>query len=376
MKKLYNGLLFFITFLTLASCEDFMDIHKEFIEGGEVIYAPKPDSVSFIAGKGRILFRCWMYNSPNVKSIDIFWNDGKDSLIIPVKLNAGIDSLESVLTNMPEKSYTFDIKTTDNFGHSSLSTVDFGSSYGETYNSTLTNRRIKKIELSDKGGVVEWFSAAEGLVANEVRYLKNDGTQAVVSMPAGDYSVSCPDAKAGSSLEFRSSFIPENESIDTFYTAWTTHPDLFPSTYLYDRSNWSVLECSDETASDGGGMATLIDDDLGSYWHSNWEGENTPLPHWAIIDMESAKRICQLNVYRRPGNTDANTVQIFVSDSNDANDSSWVKIGEGVFTDGDSMQINVPSSVNTEKGRYLKIYLPDSNRDPFTSIAEIYVYGN
>ena len=129
MKKLYNGLLFFITFLTLASCEDFMDIHKEFIEGGEVIYAPKPDSVSFIAGKGRILFRCWMYNSPNVKSIDIFWNDGKDSLIIPVKLNAGIDSLESVLSNMPEKSYTFDIKTTDNFGHSSLSTVDFGSSY-------------------------------------------------------------------------------------------------------------------------------------------------------------------------------------------------------------------------------------------------------
>ena len=103
MKMIYSLLAFILCVSVLSSCDDFMDVHKEYIEGGEIIYAPKPDTVSFIAGKERILFHCRTYNAPNVKSVDIYWNDGLDSLIVPVSLGAGYDSLNVVLDNMPEK---------------------------------------------------------------------------------------------------------------------------------------------------------------------------------------------------------------------------------------------------------------------------------
>ncbi|WP_106832150.1 DUF4998 domain-containing protein [Parabacteroides pacaensis] len=375
MKKIYSIVLFSLSIFFLASCEDFMDIHQEYIEGGEIIYAPKPDSISFIAGKGRILFRCRAYNSPNVKTVNVYWNDGADSLIIPVTFNAGLDSIEQVLDNMPEKSYTFNVRMVDNFGHNSLTVTNFGSSYSDAYLATLNNRRIKNVALTDKGGIIDWYSAPEGLVRNEVRYTKNDGTLAIAQMPEKDYSVTCPDIKAGSFFEYRSLYIPEEEAIDTFATAWVKWEEALPTEYKYDRSDWKVLAVSDETASDGGGMNTLIDDDLSTYWHSQWDGGNAPLPHWAIIDMQSPKKMAKVELYRRPGNTDAKTAQIFVNDKPEADDAGWTKVAEGVFGDGDKLQIDIPSSVVTTKGRYLKIYLPDTNRDPFTSIAEIYVYG-
>jgi hypothetical protein len=69
-------------------------------------------------------------------------------------------------------------------------------------------------------------------------------------------------------------------------------------------------------------------------------------------------------------------VQYFVGDDPDADAATWVKIAEGAFSSGDKLTIDIPESVNTAQGRYLKLLLPDSNRDPFTSIAEVYVYGN
>lgn len=376
MKKIYSLLVFALCILSFSSCEDFMDIHKEYIEGGEIIYAPKPDTVSFIAGKGRILFKCRAYNSPNVKSINLYWNERLDSLIIPVSLSAGYDSLEVVLDNMIEKSYTFNIQLEDNFGHKSLSVTDFGSSYGDFYQSTLIDRRVKKISLSDNGGLIDWYSAGEGLVANEIKYTKSNGAQTVIRMPAKDYSVLCPDLKAGSQFEFRSLYIPEEEAIDTFYTEWSKYEEDFPAIYTFDRSNWEVLACSDQKESDGGGMKTLIDGDLGTFWHSAY-GPDAPLPHWAVIDMTSAKKICRFDVYRRPGNTDGKTVQLFIGNNKEADASGWTQVAEGVFpASGDKVQIDIPASTSTDLGRYLKIVLPDSNRAPFTSIAEIYVYGN
>ena len=87
--------------------------------------------------------------------------------------------------------------------------------------------------------------------------------------------------------------------------------------------------------------------------------------------MASAKNIAYFTIYRRPGNTDAKTVQFYLGDSSDPN-GTWTLAGEGVFGSGDMMSLD---NTNQATGRYLKIYLPDSNREPFTSIAEIYAYG-
>ena len=372
MKRIYCLAVFVASVLSFTSCDDFMDVHKEYIEGGEIIYAPKPDTINFIAGKGRILFNCRTYNAPNVRSIDIYWNDGLDSLIVPVELKTGYDSISVILDNMEEKSYTFDVRTTDNFGHKSLYLTDFGTSYGEIYQSRLSDRRIKTVSLSDKGGVVSWYFAPGDLVCSEIRYTKNDGSQSIVETSSTKDVVELPEVKPGSSIEYRSLFIPETVAIDTFATAWKTFETVIPEEYKYDSSSWTVLAASDESA-DHGGRVALLDGDLSTFWHSEWETESAPMPHWAVIDMQSQKKISRIEIYRRAGNTDTKSVELYVSDQSNGNVDGWKKIGNAVFVDGDSLSISIPESA--EQGRYLKLLLPDSNNEPSTSVAEIYVYG-
>ena len=350
-----------------------MDIHKEYIEDGEIIYAQKPDSVSFVAGKNRILFKGWMYNAVNVKTLNILWDNGADSISIPVTFNTEMDSIEVMIPDMPEKSYTFNVYAIDNFGHKSLNVTDFGSSYGDVFASSMIDRRIKSVDLTDKSGIIEWFSAPEGLVYNEVRYEQLDGEQSILRVPDSIFtSILSPRPAANTDFEYRSLYIPEEESVDTFYTEWVNYPELFPSSFLYDRSNWSVVDFSDDKPSDGGGVTTIIDGDLNTFWHSQW-GPDLPLPHWAIVDMESPKQIAYFDVYRRAGSTDTKTVQLFVSNNADPDSEDWIVIGEGEYISGDKLTIESSSDF---AGRYLKINLPDSNRPPFTAVAEIYVYGN
>lgn len=374
MKRIYSLTAFLASVLSFFSCEDFMDIHKEYIEGGEIIYAPKPDTISFIAGKDRILFNCRTYNAPNVRTVDVYWNDGLDSLIIPVELNTDYDSISVVLENMEEKSYSFNVRTTDNYGHKSLYLTEFGTSYGNIYQSTLNDRRIKSVSLSEKEGSIEWFSAPSGLVRSEIRYIMKNGLQVVKQMPSADYTVKLSDVKTGSSFEYRSLFIPEEASIDTFATAWKTFGTPIPEEYKYDTGSWTVLSASDESA-DHGGKIALLDGNLSTFWHSAYADGDAPLPHWVVIDMQSQKKISRIEVYRRAGNTDTKSVELYVSDEPDVNTANWTKIGSGTFVEGDSISISIPESVNTQKGRYLKVLLPDSNRQPYTSVAEICMYG-
>lgn len=375
MKKIYALIVFIISALSIISCDDFMDIHKEYIEGGEIIYAPKPDSLKFIAGKGRILFKCRTYNAPNVRSVDVYWNDGLDSLIIPVELNTGYDSISVLLDNMEEKSYTFNIRTTDNFGHKSLYLTAFGTSYGEIFQSTLNDRRIKDISLLDKEGILEWYSAPKNLVKNEIRYVKKDGSQVTVEIPSTDYIIKLAEVKAASSIEYRSLYIPEKECVDTFFTAWKTYEIPFPEEYKYDRSSWAVVAASDEELSDGGGKGAILDGDFNTYWHSAYEDGHAPLPHWLVVDMKTSKKISRIELHRRSANKDTKTVELYVSDQPDANVDDWVSIGNVVFGDASNISLTIPESVDTMKGCYLKILMPDSNREPFTNIVEMDVYG-
>lgn len=374
MKRIYSLVAFAVSVLFFTSCDDFMDVHKEYIEGGEIIYAPKPDSVNFIAGEGRILFNCRTYNAPNVRSVDVYWNDRLDSLIIPVELSTGYDSISVILDNMEEKSYTFNIQTTDNFGHKSLFVTSFGTSYGDVYRATLNDRGIKSLSLSDKEGTIEWYSAPVHLVCNEIRYIKTDGSQTTVKISSIDNLAKLPDVKPGSTFKYRSLYIPEEIAIDTFATAWKEYETPFPTEYKYDRSSWEVLSVSDVSTSEGGGMAALIDGDLSTYWQSAYEGGDAPLPHWAVIDMQTSKKISRIELYRRTGNKDAKSIELYVSDHPDANAVGWIQIGTVVFEEGDSSSITIPGSIDM-KGRYLKLLLPDSNREPYTSVAEVYVYG-
>jgi hypothetical protein len=352
---------------TFFSCNDMMDTHQKYLEGGEKIYAPKIDSLISHNGKGRVQLWFWLLESPNVRSVDIFWNAYADSLIVPVTPSTGLDSLMVYVPLTEERSYTLYIRTTDIFGNHSLSEMGSATSYGTIYESALTNRGVKSAATTGSTTEIQWYGIIDDYVCSEVRYTGVNGEVRTVRALPNETSTLCPDAQAGSTYEHRSLYVPAN-SIDTFYLEWMPIAPLVK----FDKSSWSVISWSDEQADDGGGAVVLINDNLGDYWHSQWRAPAASLPHWAIIDMGASNEIVKIDTYRRRGNTNTKSVWYYVGNDPDPDAASWTKIAEGTFSSGDLLTLQVSESVT---GRYLKIYLPDSNNGQNTSVAEIDVFG-
>jgi hypothetical protein len=345
-----------------------MDVHQKYLEGGEIIYAPKVDSLVFRNGKGRTQLWFWLLESPNVRSVDIYWNAYADSLIVPVTPSAGLDSMAVYIPLKEERTYTFYVRTTDIFGNHSLSEMGSATSYGSIYESTLTNRGVKNAETAGSITTVQWYGIADDYIYSEIRYTGvNSEVQIARTLP-NEESTSVSDAKAGSTWAHRSLYVPTN-SIDTFYLEWEPiTPTIAPA--KFDKSSWSIIAFSDERADDGGGVTMIINNSLDDFWHSQW-GPDEPLPHWAIIDMGAPKTIVKIDTYRR---NNTKTVEYYVCNElpADLNLDAWTKIAGGSSWSDNKLTLNATADVPV---RYLLIYLPDSENPPYTTIREIDVFG-
>jgi hypothetical protein len=145
-----------------------------------------------------------------------------------------------------------------------------------------------------------------------------------------------------------------------------------PELYKCDKSGWSI-EVSDERADDGGGKDKAIDGDYSDrYWHSQW-GPDVACPHWAVIDMKETREIARIVTQRR-SNGDTKTLQYFIGDSPDA-DGDWTMLTEGAYASSGADHTLTLDAAEPLSGRYLKLVLPDSFRNPYTAICEIDVYG-
>jgi hypothetical protein len=147
---------------------------------------------------------------------------------------------------------------------------------------------------------------------------------------------------------------------------------------LIAKKNFKVLAVSDQH-SEGGGMHMVIDDNFNTYWHSQYS-PNIALPHWLTMDLGKSREIVRIEIYRRMYNAsskDTKTVEFLVGNDPAATATTWRSIGSIQFPNvgGDNMRIlDVEPGVNTE-GRYMKLFLPDSWRDPFIQISEIFIYS-
>ncbi|GHV69384.1 chitobiase [Bacteroidia bacterium] len=381
MKKSYISVLAIgMSLLGFISCDNFMDVHKEYVEDGETIYSPKVDSISFRAGEGRILFQCRLVNSPNVKTVVVYWNGGlnKHPITVPSSTSDTV-FVEDFLPDMGEKIYSFDVRTIDAYGHQSLETTGSGASYGALFRSSLDQRRIDVGRMVEVGTVIEiripWAAAAGNLVRREIRYTAVGSVPTVIKVSPSESLTTITDAADGSSFEYRSLFLPEPTAVDTFSLDWeslTIDPAIF-----FNRATWAV-SVSDYQNTEGS-IAALIDGNLNSYWHSRYSNPDlADFPHWIIIDMTSVRDIRRLEIYRRNNMASIKTVQYFTGDDPAHDALTWAEIGRVEFPSTvlpRMLTLDIPSPDPVNKKRYLKIVVPDSY-SAVAGIAEIYVYGS
>lgn len=224
IKTFYKFLLIVLFAAGIYSCKDMMDFHQKYIKDGEIVYLTKMDSVVSYAGKNRVQLSGYLNNAYNVNKVLVYWNSRTDSMIFDYAKTKDLDSLNLVIPNLPEKSYIFDIYTFNSLGNRSIKVSVAGTAYGDNYRKTLSPRTSNGFDFDGKQISSLWLPAEEMERGTEIRYSTEASVLSTVILNRDSTQIPLPNLKFGSSVSYRSVYIPEKAAIDTFYTAWTTAP--------------------------------------------------------------------------------------------------------------------------------------------------------
>lgn len=417
MKKYILNLIAVCAFL--VSCENMMDVHQPFIEGGEKVYAQKLDEFSFYAGHSQVYFKFYMANATNINTVDLFWDN--DSLIVPMP-TYGWNMVTVPATE--EKSYTFRIRTTDIFGHHSLWNTGFANSYDAFFQESLANRSVKGFSLVGNDGEITWFPPVSELVRTEVRYTDAAGIEQVINIPAGQNLTPCPGLNTNR-FDMRSFFLPEAGALDTFAVAWAP---VNPA-YKLPTTKWTTRYCNSWQ-----GMPSItgttekpqhaFDGNYNTFWHSRYANvpvgthpldptiTRDPCPMTLVIDFGEPIEIVQVDVYRRLNNNNAQTVAVYAPAVDDAlltnadfewlgpipmiyvnhsifknyvypgvENPNWQELGRIEYPSDSNLDTpeknlrSIDASTRNITTRYLKLVLPNSRSNANVSIAEVAVLG-
>lgn len=137
-----------------------------------------------------------------------------------------------------------------------------------------------------------------------------------------------------------------------------------------DRTGWTVEANTEELEGEGavnGHATALLDGDLSTFWHSQWQGDKPTLPHVIIFDMQKENTISSIELARRANNRD--TKKVVFSISSDKN--NWISLGELSFPNDPNPNAKILLLGKAVKGRYVRLVVTDSNNAPHASIAEV-----
>jgi hypothetical protein len=330
----------FFTFLWILAITGFMvsctktsgDAYRKYMEGGEITYPGRADTVLARSGLHRILLSVILGNDPLVTQLKVFWNNKSDSIERTVKRTTGSDTIDVLVPNLNEGDYNFTIYTYDKDNHRSVMVNAFGVAIGQNYVSTLTNRTLQSITSSADGKQVtlNWGSAAAGEQGIDVSYTGADGTDRKITVPATETRTVLPDYKERSPLTYNSRYKPDATAFEYFYAkAITITLPAFEREL--PKAGFKVLELPTDVKD--GGYGWLI-----SYlWDENYNppgfASQSIIPCWFTIDCGKAAALSRFKVWqandRLYQKESVKTFELYGSNQPAADGSwnSWTKIG-------------------------------------------------
>lgn len=367
MKKcrVHIGFLFLITGnLFLASCSKMDASYKDFVKPNGINYVGKADSLKINSGRNRVEISWLRGTDPNATTAVIYWNNGKDSVTVPVSAGSPDDTISVIINDLPENTYTFNIFTYDKYGHSSVRVDALGSSYDSLYESKLLVRLIDEVVQDGDDAVVKWFAADATSFASEIKYtdINGDARQMVVS--TGIDSTVLEDFQFGTSIYFRSMYKPDSLCIDTFYTAFDSlFVELAPRNVNLALGKAVVSPSSDCTC---GPPESIVDGDKGTYWQplgaDRGDGSVS-----VGVDLGESVTFNEIDQYWVQGLDKISGYKIFYSDDN----TSW----QLAYWNASGMLEGEKALFEPVTARYIKIeaYLSSNSG---IRLAELEVYDH
>ena len=380
MKKnhIFTLLLLAVTSF-FCSCADMNENVDKWLDG-EIVYGAKVDSVHAYAGKNRIKLDLFV-SSQRIDKILIYWDNMASSKTIEVNNKAGVYS--TILENMKEKDYLFQIYTFDQYGNRSLRTDANGASYGEEYEKSLISRTYDKsyshFDPSSHTLEIYWGNAIDGATALRISYIDTEGNPQVKDIDLQTKYTKVEDI--ASNCNILTDYEP-NKMIDIFSA--TSKLPLYYEQEI-DKSDWKVIALSSEWGSDGRFAKNTIDGSLETSWHTAIGGAQRT-QHWFIVDMGKDYDVTRFGVYG-PMDPMQFSDQVYennydlkfaadgeLSDTSDPNDAGWKRFGSYTLIQGEKRELVARKSTNA-KARYFMFYMKYGNkRDGICSLTEINAY--
>ena len=363
-QKTYLALIFTVMFF--AACSKMDDGYIKFIEKGSIIYVGTPDSVKVYPGKERLKLS-WIMSDLTAVRANIYWNNKSDSLIVPIALPAGQDTLEVMLKNLKESSYSFSIIMYDKNNNRSVSVNAIGKVYGDTYVNSLLSRPIKSAIYVSGKTTLTWGAADQTVISTEVTYLDKFDKKQTIAVPVADQTTQLDnyDIKIAESFAYRTLYVPDSLSLDTFYSAAEVVKVTGPPTE-YVRTTWTAGD-EDYDIPSGRLPKNVLDNNNTTIWHMD---KTRIYPHTITIDMKTENLVNGFTyVQRTPLDGAVKLVEIQVSSDN----IIWRSLGAYTFENLATKQFLELLEPTTF--RYFKMFIrSDYKNGGFSAIAELGAY--
>lgn len=372
-RKTYRNIIAAACIATgMYACSDMEEYKDLYLKGGEISYTGKLDSVKVYSGHERVMLEGLFMADPKVTGCIIYWNNGEDSLDVPIERTDGVDTLRQII-NLPENLYNFELYTYDQYGNRSVAVYASGESYGPNFISQLTNRPLRGETVADASGLTLNFLPVDqtlGPVCTVLAYTNTEGKEDTVHVDVQESSKVIEDYKKGTTVEYYTQYVPDTLCIDTFDTERT---QVMPLNKIESISvlGFSSEEPTGENNGQNGKAIHVIDNNVDTYWHSQWQAAHPDFPHYLSFDLATVHNVKAIALTPRQ-NVD-NMVKDFEVYSS-ADGDEWDLIGSftKVLAQNAIQYFELPQSVDT---RYVKIVLLNSySTDPHTALAEIAVY--
>lgn len=309
---------------TLAACSKMDATYVDFIKKGSITYVGTPDSLKVYPGKNRMKLE-WLLSDPSATRAKLYWNNKSDSLDVPVAVDPVTQKMSVWLNNMREGSYSFNIILYDKNNNRSVVANAIGMVYGDNYVNTLLSRPVKSAIFQNASVTLSWGSADATVVATEVDYRDKDGQRHINVVPFSAVTTELPNYSmtAYGTFQYRTMYVPDSLSLDTFYTAYQTVKVTGPP-LDYSRVGWTADEVDYDLTNPRKPINTL-DGNTGTIWHMD---KTKGYPHPMTVDMKTVNLVNGFfYIQRTPLDGAVKLVEIQVS--NDG--TTWKSLGAYTF---------------------------------------------
>lgn len=298
MKYIQYPLILSVLILTFfaSSCIK-KDEYKKFLEGGEIRYAGRADSVFAMAGNQRVQLNVVLGNDPNVVKVKAFWGGSRDSAEVEVPEGSSGDTVRMVIEGLSEGIHNFTVYTYDEDNHASIAIHLTADAYGESYIQSLANRRLNEIQYvgDDAKLQLSWEDSYTNELYTELYYQdENDVQQTATIYPTEDL-IELDNYKAQGEIQYRSFFKPDSTAFDLFFTDMSSVE--IPK---YERQLDKALfkDFSLPTDVVDGGYGWLIE----YLWNGTADAPGfatqSVIPQWFTIDLGVSKKLSRFKVWQ------------------------------------------------------------------------------